>query len=385
MGKVRNSKHFLERVDNEQIVSLLKDMVSIRSDVDSKHTELKLSNFLESYFNKLKGWKLITQDVGPGRKNIIITTSNNPGVVIMGHQDTVPVNNKTQLKPRVVKNKLYGRGSVDMKAGLSIMLALAKEKPWRDTAMVFTVDEEYYFEGIKRFIKDNKWTPKIVINPEPSNLKIIYQCRGFTEIELVLMGKSAHAGRKKEGVNAIEQAVKFSFELEKMAQKYDENEMSTSLNLAGLEGGVLLNNEIGVRPNVVPDIAKITIELRLGSLKLTPKKLKEMVYKSAEISNISVQKYYQGLWFGPMLGDRKDLTSFIQAVNKSKFKVDFVEPDRTGFYEVQIAQERWGCPVVVFGPGPIEKSHQKDEYVDIESLGKLYEVVRNFLELETES
>jgi acetylornithine deacetylase/succinyl-diaminopimelate desuccinylase-like protein len=96
-----------------------------------------------------------------------------------------------------------------MKAGIaSTLTALKKFKHTKGVTLTLECDEEYYFKGIKKLLKEYKFNPKLVICPEPTNLKIISGCRGLIEIKLSILGKTAHAGNPQAGINAIEKTVR---------------------------------------------------------------------------------------------------------------------------------------------------------------------------------
>lgn len=367
--------------ENEELIKILKDLISIRSDVDSKNNEKKVGEYIVDYLSETSSLKIVQQYVTSLRNNIVVTNTDNPEIVFVGHMDTVPVNSVGQLLPKIVDGNLYGRGAVDMKCGLAMMLLLAKQIGTKKAkvAFVFTVDEEYSFKGIKEFVKNNEWKPKLVINPESTNLKFLNQCRGCMEVTLELEGVSAHAGRKKEGVNAIEKAIELTQLIEKKLQKYDTRDMTNSVNLASINGGLLINSKVVSRPNVVPNFCKITIELRIANPKLLPKKIEQIVKDSSENIGIQVKKYESGNWYGPMMPKDSDIYNFISSIKDNNLEIQYTDPNTAGYYEVQMLQNTWNCPIIAFGPGPNEKSHQNDEYVNLDTLEKSYGVLKDFL------
>ncbi|GIK84014.1 MAG: succinyl-diaminopimelate desuccinylase [Patescibacteria group bacterium] len=366
----------------QELTNILVDLIKLRSDVDTANDESSVTKYIANFFKDLSSWKVIEQKVTKQRSNLIVTNSEDPQIVFVGHQDTVPVTSEEQLTSVVKDGRLYGRGAVDMKSGLAMMLLLAKQGVKKDVAFIFTVDEEYEFLGAKKFIEKNKWKPKILINPEPSDLKILTQCRGFTELYLEFEGVSVHAGRKKLGINAIEHSIKFTSLLESELQKYDNGKMKTSVNLAALNGGISVNGQVKVRPNVVPDFAQVVIEIRIGAAELTKSKIKEIVESVAKKVKLKLSSFRNELWFGPMLEKNEGLKEFVDAFKKNRLPVSFLNPNKAGFYEVQMLQSVWNCPVVIFGPGPNKKSHQKDEYVDLSSLEKAFSVLSEYLKTQ---
>ena len=79
-----------------------------------------------------------------------------PAILLAGHLDTVPVVDPDQLVPYEKEGRIYGRGAVDMKAGVTILLEmipylLKNNIPFM---MLFYCDEEYNFLGMKKFISE---------------------------------------------------------------------------------------------------------------------------------------------------------------------------------------------------------------------------------------
>ena len=370
-------------VENKDYLSILKDLVSLRSDVDSgsRRNEAEIRMYITRFFRDLPGWKVAKQRVENGRYNIVATSSSDPKTVFFGHMDTVPVTNERQLKPTVKGNRFFGRGAVDMKAGLALMLSLAKEQAWEDVEFVFTVGEEYDLCGAAAFIFQCKdWKPKLIINPEPTDLQLLTACRGIAEITVRLRGKTAHAGRKQEGVNAIEKSIIFCEKLEAQIQRFDTQNLRSSLNLASLSGGVLQDGEIICRANMVPDVAQIFIELRLGCKDLTRNSLKKLVRKTAKECSLGLLEYQTGIWFEPLVSSgNKALQNFRRSITECGVSLKEQDPNESGFFEVALLKQIWNCPCVVFGPGPFAKAHQGDEYVDIREMAKTRKVLVSYL------
>ncbi|SRR5258708_2959087 len=97
-------------VENKDYLSILKDLVSLRSDVDSgsRRNEAEIRMYITRFFRDLPGWKVAKQRVENGRYNIVATSSSDPKTVFFGHMDTVPVTNERQLKPTVKGNRFFG-------------------------------------------------------------------------------------------------------------------------------------------------------------------------------------------------------------------------------------------------------------------------------------
>src|SRR5262249_14138143 len=127
-----------------QVASLLADLVRLPSvnpmgravnpDICLEH---RMTAYLEKFFKDL-GVAYERQAMGPGRENIVaryLAPRATRTILLEAHQDTVPVENMT-IEPfgaRVEGNRLYGRGSVDIKGGMTSMLTafarLVRERP----------------------------------------------------------------------------------------------------------------------------------------------------------------------------------------------------------------------------------------------------------------
>jgi len=128
---------------------LLKKLVSINSIFPN---EAEIAHFMCNYL-KSCGFEAKLQEFSPGRYNVIAQKGKRKGSLLMvGHLDTVPPYNYGARNPFELKEKadrLMGLGAWDMKAGLALILACAKEcnASKRGLRIVLTADEENISEG----------------------------------------------------------------------------------------------------------------------------------------------------------------------------------------------------------------------------------------------
>ncbi len=373
--------------------NLLKNLITIPSYLDKKTNESKIAEFLFNYFEQNLPWmELIKQPVEGNRFNLLCRSSKNPKLFFISHMDTVlPVGNtKNRLTPKEDNGKLFGLGSVDMKAGLAASIASVEAAgPKEGVALLFDCGEEYYFKGINKFIKavqesnlgfSDDWKPEITIFPEPSNLKISNGCRGVLEIELTVKGKTCHAGRPEAGVNAVIESVKLIENLKEKIQYGDIAKLgSTTVNLANMEGGLLLDGKITVRPNAVPDISKFILDIRTANPKLTAEKAIDLIKEISkncrvEIIDSKIRLNYSPYYLSEST-DSPGLSSLEDAIKKVIGKVKYQKDiSQSGYGEIALVGSLLKWNTVNFGPMPKEKAHQVDEYVDIDSFYKTIEI-----------
>jgi len=365
------------------IITLAKELISCPSFVDGNNTEEKLIDLIVDKLRENKKLNIFEQPVEGRRRNLIVTDGANPKTILFGHMDTVLPPKKERYSSAVFEEdgKIYGLGSCDMKSGLAVMLDAAINHHYPGVGYIFSVDEEYDFKGAAKLKEIDTIHPEVIINLEPTDLKILNGCRGLAEFELEVYGTSAHAGVKQCGVNAIEGAVRLVADFENECRKYDNNRIATSVNLAYLLGGLESDEggEVKKMGNVVPNYAKVIVEVRIGNQAIDKQFINAALEKLACENNLKITEPQYKFFYGPMFTDPSKLKGFENAIRASKLDPVYADIGSTGYYELQLLQAMWGGNCVIFGASPINKSHGENEYVEVQSLLKLQEVIDNFL------
>lgn len=371
-----------------ETTEILKDLIRIPSFVDETHNEKELVDYIVNFIRTNTKFSYVIQDVEGERKNILVYNKPNPKIALFGHMDTVlpKVETEKPFEPRVDGDKMYGLGAVDMKSGLAIMLKLATEIESDDFALVFSVDEEYDFKGAMKLKEITDFKPEFIINVEPTDTKILNGCRGITEFSFKVAGKSAHAGRKELGINAIEKSVEIINNLQKTVTGLDTAEGGkSSVNLAYLRGGILKElgngetNVIGMG-NVVPNFAEVVCEIRIANPEISQEFVQMEIGNIAKEVGVEVSEIKFKFYLGSMLTPKSELGLLEESIKKEGFEVEYADISLAGFYEVQMLQETWGGKSVVFGASLINLSHAANEYVLISSVQKTEKIIRNLLE-----
>lgn len=371
-------------------LNILKTIISIPSYVDDDNNEINLIKYIKNFVKEnAKNLHIKEQLVESGRYNLIIIGSENISTIIFAHMDTVLPKQETvePFNPRIEDGKLYGLGSVDMKAGVAIMLDIIKNHHRSGVGYIFTVDEEYDFKGAFKLKTDFNLKPNIIINVEPTSLKILNGCRGITEFNFVVNGKSAHAGLKNVGINAIEKGVELVSKLQSKVSEFDSKDRgSTTVNLAYLKGGMYKGKDSDGRPilselgMVVPNYAYINCEIRVASDKISEKYIRETINTLAESLDVTVSDIRFKFYLGSFFTDKKHLSEFEEAIKSVDKKVEYGDVSVAGYYEVQLLQELSESTCVVFGPGPIEMSHAANEYVLLDSVYDAQKVIESYID-----
>jgi len=190
-------------------------------------------------------------------------------VVLAGHLDTVPLttdprNLPTRRVDRPGGEVLWGRGTVDMKGGVAVVLRVAHElsAPNRDLTLVLyeaeEVDSRYNGLGL---IEQER--PQLVADAdfavllEPTDARIEGGCKGTLRAVVTTRGTAAHSARPWKGHNAIHDAAEVLARLaayEPATREVDGLDFREALNAVGISGGVA--------GNVIPDRCEVVVNYR---------------------------------------------------------------------------------------------------------------------------
>jgi acetylornithine deacetylase len=212
------------------------------------------------------GLEVHVQDVAPGRPNVIgVFDTGVPGPALMfcGHTDTVGVEGMAApFDPAVRDGKLYGRGSQDMKGGLSAMIdaarVLRERSPARGRLIVACViDEEFASLGADALVRE--WTADAAVVTEPTDLQIGVGHKGFTWLEIDVHGRAAHGSRPREGRDAIMRAGRVLAALERLDRELQVRPAHPIMDTASLHASTIHG---GREWSVYPDTCRLQVERR---------------------------------------------------------------------------------------------------------------------------
>lgn len=183
-------------------------------------------------------------------------------VLISGHIDVLPAD-VAQFQPRRNGDRLYARGAYDMKGPLVATLDAFKqfttqEQPALRVGILITADEEVGgFNGTGAFLmKHPELKPKVVIIPDGgSGHGVVIEQKGYIDIELTFIGKSAHSARPWEGDNAVVRAMAAAQQVAKKFPDMSTEDWNTTVVVTGL-------HTHGSATNAVPDRASLRLNIR---------------------------------------------------------------------------------------------------------------------------
>lgn len=343
--------------------------------------EHRMTEYLAAYFKTL-GVSVERQTIAPGRDNIIARYDAGAKRTMMfeAHQDTVPIDNMT-VEPfgaRIEGKRLYGRGSVDIKGGMTAMLTafarVVKERPAKaaNVIMACTVDEEHTFLGVQELVKRGVKADYAVV-AEPTNLNIVHAHKGVVRWFLTVKGRSCHSSRPEQGENAIYRMATVLAGIERYAALLSKSVVDPLLGPATISVGII---EGGSSVNTVPDRCTIEIDRRVVGQERPldcPKQLLDYLRQDEKIEWPIEQT---PCWIAepsllPIGADEVigQLGKAIDSVRGSHK----VHPVPFGTDAATISFS--GIPSVVFGPGDIAQAHTCDEWVDLDEVEQAAEIL----------
>ncbi|MFT3865025.1 MAG: M20/M25/M40 family metallo-hydrolase [Solirubrobacterales bacterium] len=312
----------------------------------------------------------------PGRFSIgARITAGRPGprLILNGHLDTVPPGahgswRHPPFAAVVEDGALYGRGACDMKAGLAIMVDVARRiAPWRadlhgELVLHFAIGEERAEPGTRSLLEAG-FGGDVGIVLEPTRLQVATAQRGGGALRMRWRGRAAHAGVRDEGINPVDEVPGVIAAI----AEYDSELGRRSHPLllpATLTPTVIAAGEV---PNVLPADCEILADRRLlpgedldRDIAALRGRLQGLAAATGGVEVVGPEHH----WVASTTpeGEFSDLVEKLVEAEGS----DPGEPFGTPFAsDVGCLIESGGVEAITFGPGDIAHAHRVDERVDL--------------------
>jgi len=378
--------------DKTETTRLLRSLVRIPSVTGE---EIDCANFLRKFF-KQHGFKVEYDKVDGHRANVLAYIpgeDEKKGLILNGHIDVVPPGNvgnwrHPPFEGVIHDGRLYGRGASDMKGGVAAMIMAGVSVLESDVALKgdlriqCVVDEERGSKaGTKRIIEKGWMKGSAAIVPEPSSLNIITACKGDIGLEITVHGKTAHASRPWNGVNAIHKM----FDLIRRFQSLPEKEKWASTRNHPILGEPTIGVSViqgGTQRNMVPDLCRIVLDRRtLPGLGETSQVHGELlnVIKEAKKKDPSLKVDVKTMLAEDAMEVQPDLP-LVKAVGKVHNEILEVSPSISGlhgFTDARLIVNQSGIPALVYGPGDLGVAHADNEFVSIDQVHSCSVVLAN--------
>jgi len=295
-------------------------------------------------------------------------SAKKPPLCMTGHLDIVALGarpwSKDPFKGETDGDRLYGRGSSDMKAGVAAMLLAAKSfadklSSTPGLTLVLTAAEEGGCLGSQHLARTQLLghAGALVVGEPTSNYPFIGH-KGSIKFHARFRGVSAHGSMPELGVNAIYKAARAVSALERFDFHAQPHPImgAPTMNVGTMSGGS------GV--NMVPDTATIGVDIRTVP-GMDHAALLRGLKESLPDAEIEVFSDLQPVWTPP------DDDWIGRVYEIAQRHLGEAPQARTATYMTDAAnllKAYAGAPTVVLGPGEAQMAHQTDEYCSMERI-----------------
>ncbi|MGB5082867.1 MAG: acetylornithine deacetylase [Burkholderiales bacterium] len=374
-----------------QSLELLEALIGF--DTVSRNSNLGLIEWIRDYLKRLGIESRLSYDATRNKANLFATLggSREPGLALCGHTDVVPVDGQPwdsdPFKAARREDRLYGRGSADMKGFIACTLAAAPmflEAPLkRPVHLAYTYDEEVGCLGAPVLLRDLQAAgirPSGCIIGEPTGMQVMIGHKGHRRYRCQVHGLEAHSSLAASGVNAIEYAARLIARLREIALELREHgprDESFSVPYFTMSTGTIRG---GTAANIVPRECEFHFDLRYlpGADADAPverlrqyaaRTLLPEMRRGAADTSIRIEMEEDAPALSTASDDRLTCLGTRLAHDARLGRVPFAT-DGGHFH-------RAGIPTIVIGPGSIEQAHKPNEYVSLGQIAKCDQFLAN--------
>ncbi len=291
-------------------------------------------------------------------------------VVIAGHIDTVPINRNLPVEDREIEGEafLWGRGTVDMKAGVAVQLKLAAElvAPAVDITWMWYDHEEVdsSLNGLGRLARNRPdlFVGDFAILGEPSNGEVEGGCNGTLRAIVRTDGVRAHSARSWIGENAIHKAAPILARLAEYRAR--EIEVEGLLYREGLNAVKIVG---GVAGNVIPDACEVEVNYRFAPSRdaAGAERVVRDVFTGFDVEIVDIAEGARPGLDAPLA---QEFVAAVGATPKPKY----------GWTDVA-RFSALGIPAVNYGPGDPHLAHHDEERVPVAQIDAVERGLRAWL------
>lgn len=351
-------------MDKGLVFQILENLIAIDTS-NPPGNEKAAAEYLYNLFSA-EGICAWIQDLGENRANLTASYgSGGPEIIFCGHLDVVPASEDWKYPPfQMTKegDRLYGRGTADMKGGIAamsaVLLKLAREKVKLSgtLTLVFVADEECGNLGMRHFLKEKRNAAFAVIG-EPTGLQTAIAHRGVLRDYIDIAAAPYHAALPLQRHNAMQDAAKAIsaiFQMNEVLQQYQHE----VLPAPGIAVTMIEGYE---KDNIVPGHVRLLTDFRIlpGMCYKECRRLEEQALEGVE--NCRLTKHF--FMPGGEIDGRHEFVKKCCGIGE-RILGEPQNPAAFGASCEQFFLIEHGIPTVICGPGSLEQAHTSEEYVE---------------------
>jgi len=320
----------------------------------------------------------------PDKANLIATLGDGPGgLVLAGHTDTVPYDEgrwkHDPFKLTEQDNRFYGLGTSDMKSFLGLAIEAAKGFAVKDfkqpLIILATADEESSMDGARELVRLGKPKARYAIIGEPTGLKPVRAHKGMMMEGIRLIGRAGHSSDPALGNNALEGMHKvigtilaWQTELQMQNQNPLFHVPYPTINLGHIHGGD--------NPNRICGECELFIDLRpLPGMDITAlqQELEWRINNTIKATGLNLEIRHL------MQGVKAMETALDSQIVRSAEKLTKHNAEAAAYSTEAPFLAELGLETIVLGPGQIAQAHQPDEYLLLDSIKPMVNILQQFI------
>lgn len=356
---------------------LLQDLIRIPSvnpdnapGTGQTHEE-EIAMFLRDHLAAL-GAEVVLEEIQPRRPNLIARFApldGRPRILFGPHLDTVGVENMT-IEPfsgELRDGRIWGRGASDTKGSMAAMIEalamnreLLAEMPTAIDFVAFMGEESGQF-GSKHFAKHHGHDYQFAVVGEPTSMDVVHTTKGSAWITLEAYGVATHSSQPHLGENAILKLTAALHELQERLEPLLATFSHPILGQSTINIGVISG---GSRPNIVPDLARAEIDIRLTPSLYEAGGAVDLVRKTIEEVGLPVRVV--------RAHENPPMETAVDHPMIRKLLASLTGSSTTGapWFSDAAHLADAGVPSVCVGPGSINQAHTKDEFLELAEYDK---------------
>lgn len=321
--------------------------------------------------------------LGEGRASLV-ARKGTPGpsgpLVFTGHIDVVPLGTRewTQapFEGAIVGDRLYGRGSSDMKGGIAAFVAAAIAEAHRardgmQVALLITAGEETGCNGAEAIVAAGvQGQAGALVVAEPTDNMPYVGHKGALWLRGTARGVTAHGSMPEAGDNAVYKAARATHRLScfHFGASPHPTLGAPTLNVGTFHGGLNINS--------VPDRAVIEIDVRTIPGMNHASVRREIAAHMQEDMEVETTIDLPGVWTSP----QQPWVERTAAIASHVTGVPFELRTATYFSDASVlVPALGGPPTLILGPGEPRQAHQTDEWCSVERIHQATQIYRQMI------
>lgn len=357
----------------------------------SRNSNLNLIDWFDEYCQSYGArTKRIFNENGD-KANLIVAIGPqiDGGIALSGHSDVVPIDDQewvtNPFELTQIGDKLFGRGTSDMKAFSACFLALLPKIAGMDLKrplyFALSYDEEIGCLGAPAIVEELVANfPKIdaVIIGEPTLMKVVSAHKIINTFKVEITGLEGHSSRPDQGVSAIMEAIPLMAYIEGLNQEFAKSDGIFELNGATLTIGII---EGGTAGNILAHHCRFLFDIRCEpdfDVEIIVQKINALVREIDQEIKIRApnggaklirRSNTPGLKFEP----NSKAEQIARQITGDNDIIGVAYAAEAGLFQCG------GIGAVICGPGSIAQAHQPNEFIAISEISKCLEFLEQLI------